>query len=115
MYNFVMKRIFNLIMIFFALAIALLLEPNSFQNQQVDAYVQNVKSETVVLASNTLLGGEIYSNQEENFPNYSGGTPFLVSFISKDNSYCKNKTQLNGSFIHNLSTSKQKVHQIRAP
>ena len=112
-----MKRIFNLVMIFFALAITFLLEPNALHAQPVDtiSYLQNTKSETVVLASNSILGGEIYSNQEEESPNFSGDSPFLVSFVSKKADFNKNKTQLNGCFIHNLSTNNQKVHQIRAP
>ena len=112
-----MKRIFNLVMIFFALAISFLLESNALQSQTIDtiSYLQNTKSETVVLASNSILGSEIYSNQEEEAPNFSGGSPFLVSFASKKADFNKNKTQLNGCFIHNLSTSNQKVQQIRAP
>ena len=112
-----MKRIFKFFILFFALAMTLLLEPNALQTESVDSigYIQNVKSETVVLASNSILGGEIYSNQEEESPNFSGDSPFLVSFVSKKADFNKNKTQLNGCFIHNLSTNNQKVHQIRAP
>ena len=112
-----MKRIFNLVMIFFALATTLLLGPDALQTQSIDtiSYLQNTKSETVVLASNSILDGEIYSNQEEESPNFSGGSPFLVSYVSKKADYNKNKTQLYGSFIHNLSTNNQKVQQIRAP
>jgi hypothetical protein len=112
-----MKRIFNLVMMFFALAITFLLEPNALQAQPVDTicYLQNTKSETVVLASNSILGGEIYSNQEEDAPNISGGSPFLVSHVSKKADFNKNKALLNKSFIHNLSTDNKKVHPIRAP
>lgn len=112
-----MKRIFNLVLVFFALALSLVFEPNALQTQSIDTidYIQNVKTETVVLASNNLLGGEIYSNQEEEFQNFSGNSPLVISFISKDTYFDKNKTQLNGCFIHNLSTNKQKVHLIRAP
>ena len=104
-------------MLFFALALSLVLGPNSLQTQPTETigYIQNIKSETVVLASNNLLGGEIYSNQEEESPNYSGNPPFLISFVSKKSDFDKNKTHSDGSFIHNLSTDKQKVHQIRAP
>lgn len=112
-----MKRIFNIFIIFFALALSLLLESNALQTQQIDSigYIQNVKTETVVLASNSLLEGEIYSNQDEGSPNYSGNSPFVVSFVHKNTNIDNNKTQLNGCFIHNLSTNNQKVHPIRAP
>ena len=112
-----MKRLFNIFILFFALALSLLLEPSALQTQSIDtiSYLQNTKSETVVLASNSILDGEIYSNQEEEYPNFSGGSPFLVSYVSKKADFNKNKTHLYGSFIHNLSTNKQKVHQIRAP
>ena len=112
-----MKRLFNIFILFFALALSLLLEPSALQAQQVDltGYIQNVKTETVVLASNSLLDSEIYSNQDEESTNYSSNSPFLVSFAHKDANFSKNKAQLNGCFIHNLSTNKQKVHPIRAP
>ena len=104
-------------MIFFALAISFLLEPNALHNQPVDtiSYLQNTNSETVVLASNSILDGEIYSNQEEELPSFSGCSPFLVSYVSKKADFNKNKTHLYGSFIHNLSTNNKKIHQIRAP
>ena len=112
-----MKRIFNLVMIFFALAISFLLKPNALHAQPVDtiSYLQNTKSEAVVLASNSILDGGIYSKQEEESPNFSGGSPFLVSYVLKKTDYSKNKTYLKGSFIHNLSTNNKKIHQIRAP
>ena len=112
-----MKRLLHIAMLFLALALSLLIEPNSLHSQHVDAvdYIQNVKQETVVLASNSLLGGEIYSNQEEETPNYSGNSPFGVIYVSNKTVLNKNKSQLNGSFVHNLSTNNQKVHQIRAP
>ena len=112
-----MKRIFNIVLVFIALALSLLLEPSTLQPQPIDSigYIQNTRSESIVLASNNLLGGEIYSNQEEESPSLSGGTPFFVSFETKNDSFNKNKTQLNGCFIHNLSANKQKAQQIRAP
>ena len=112
-----MKRIFNLIIIFFALATTLLLEPNALQTQPVECigYIQNIKNETVVLASNNIVSGEIYSNQEEDAPNISGGSPFLVSHVSKKADFNKIKALLNKSFIHNLSANNKKVHPIRAP
>ena len=51
-----MKRIFKITMIFFALAMSLLLEPQTLQAQPVDTvgYIQNVKTETVVLVCNNI-------------------------------------------------------------
>ena len=111
-----MKRILNLLFIFFALALSFVLVPNSFHNQPIESigYIQNVKSETVVLASNNLLGSEIYSQQDE-APSISGCSPCLISYVSKKGILDKNKALLKGSFIHNLSTDNQKVHPIRAP
>lgn len=112
-----MKRFFHIAVLFFTLALSLMLGSLSLQAQPIESigYVQNVKAETLVLASNNLLAGEIYSNQEEEIPNYSGNSHVVFSFASSKANFDKNKTQLNGCFIHNLSTNKQKVHQIRAP
>ena len=103
-------------MIFFALAMSLLLEPQTLQAQPVDAvgYIQNVKTETVVLVSNNILSGEISSYQEENPQNYLGSSPLVINLENNQFLYNKNKTQLIGCFIHNLSTNNQKVQQIRA-
>ena len=76
-----MKRIFKITMIFFALAMSLLLEPQALQAQPVDTvgYIQNVKTETVVLVSNNILNGEISSYQEENSQNYLGSSPLVIN------------------------------------
>ena len=111
-----MKRLFNILMLFFALALSLMLSTNELSAQAIKTidYIQNTKSETLVLVSNNLLGGEIYSNQEET-SNFIGNCHFLNSSTSKRTSFNKNQTHINGSFIHNLSTDKTKIHQIRAP
>ena len=112
-----MKSFIKIAIIFFSLATTLLLGPLTLQAQELDTvgYIQNVKNETVVLVSNSLCAGEIYSNNEENNQNYSGSSPIAISFNNNDNFFVKNTTLLKGCFIHNLSTDKQKVHQIRAP
>ena len=112
-----MKRIFKIIIIFFTLATFLLLGSQTLQAQPVDTtgYIQNVKRETVALVSNNILNGEISSYQEENTQNYSGNSPLIHTLNTNKGLYTKNKTHINGSFIHNLSTDKQKVQQIRAP
>ena len=112
-----MKRIFNIIIIIFTLAISLLLEPNALQTQPLDStgYIQNIKNETVVLVANNVLGGEITSYQEKSDQNFSSSTPLALNYQVNQDLLNKNIAQSNGCFIHNLSTSKQKVHPIRAP
>ena len=108
-----MKRLFNIVMMFIALALSLLIEPNAIQAQPIDSigYIQNVKQETVVLASNSLLGGEIYSNQEEENQNFSGNSPLLVSYISKkeffSNLDSKGEFKLNNSSIKGFDFSQR--------
>ena len=112
-----MKRLFHIVMLFFALAISFLLEPSAIQAQPIDTIgtIQGVQKETVVLVSNNIFNGEITSNQQKNDQNFSGSVPLVLAYQPVNNLFDKNKTQLNGCFIHNLSTDKQKVHQIRAP
>lgn len=94
-----------------------MLESCALHSQPIDTidYIQNVKTETVVLVSNNILCGEISSYQEENSSNYLNNSPVILSFISDNTLLEKTKSHLNGRFIHNLSTNKQKVNQIRAP
>lgn len=94
-----------------------MLEPQTLHIESIDntGYIKNIAFETIVLASNNILDGEIYSNQEKEPANYFGSSPFLISFDSNKLNYNNNKTGLNKSFIHNLSTNRQKIHQIRAP
>lgn len=112
-----MKRLFYIVMLFFALAVPSLLEQDCFQIHALESlgYIQNVKSETVVLVSNNILNGEIASSQLKKDQTFSGSTPLVLNYHTDDRFYQKNKTQFNGCFIHNLSTNYQKVHQIRAP
>ena len=112
-----MKSLIKLLIIFFALAFSFLLEPSSLQAKPIDSIgsIQRPKTESVVLVSNLLYGGEVYSNNEENSQVYSGSSPVATSHLVLKDSLAKNITQLNGCFIHNLSTDKQKVQQIRAP
>jgi len=112
-----MKSMFKFLIIIFSLAVTLLLEPSTLQAQTVDTtgYIKNIKNETIVLISNNILNGEISSAQEENNQNFSGAAPLILAHQTNSNLFYKNQTQLNGCFIHNLSTDKQKVQQIRAP
>lgn len=112
-----MKKIFNMLMIIFAMAISLLIEPTSFDTQayDIDAYIQSPSKEEVVLVSNNVMSGEVRSTQEEDSPTFLGHSPFVLSFSSDLLFLSKNKTHLNGCFIHNLSTNSKKVQSIRAP
>ena len=112
-----MKRILKTLMFFITLVISLLVLPISFDSQQLETngYIQEVKQETIVLVSNNILGGEISSYQEENSSNYLGNSPFTIAFESKKSLFNKNITQLDGCFIHNLSTNLKKIQPIRAP
>ena len=104
-------------MIFFALAVSLLLEPSVIQEQPIDVinYFQGAKKESVELVSNNLFNSEITSYQQKGDQNISGSTPLVLSYQPLNNTFNKKQTQLNGCFIHNLSTDNKKVHPIRAP
>ena len=99
------------------MVLSFLLEPTDLYAQPVDltGSIQNIKSETVSLVSNNLVGGEIVASEGENTTNSLGFSPVTVAFNLDDNFFLKSTTHFNGSFIHNLSANKQKVHQIRAP
>lgn len=112
-----MKSLFKFLLIIISLVTALLLDSPTLQAQPIDTlgYIQNIKTETVVLVSNNILNGEISSIQEENNNIFSGSTPLIITEHYSSDIFKKNKSQLNECFIHNLSADKQKVHQIRAP
>ena len=112
-----MKSFFKLIMIFIVMVLSFWMEQTDLYAQSVDltGSIQNVKYETVSLVSNNLMGGEIVALKGENTTNSLGFSPVIVSFNLDDNSFLKSTAHFNGSFIHNLSANKQKVHQIRAP
>ena len=112
-----MKSFFKLIVIIFTMVLSFWVEPASLQAQPVDstAYIKDIKQETVMLVSNNIFGGEICSYEEENSNSINGSSCALLSFGLEDNFLIKNKTQLKGCFIHNLSTNSKKVHLIRAP
>ena len=99
------------------MTISLLSEPSSLYAQPVDltGSIENVKSETVILVSNNMLGGSVVSNSKEDDNSFSGSIPLIISYVTQENIFNKNKSFNKGYFIHNLSTDKQKVQQIRAP
>ena len=112
-----MKSLFKFLFIFSALATSFLITPGSLNAQETNSvnYIQNTKFETVVLVSNNILNTEIYSNNEESTQSSIGSNPLLIAFIPKEDYFIKNKAQLMGSFIHNLSTNIKETKQIRAP
>ena len=112
-----MKSFLKLIMIFIVMVLSFWMEPMDLYAQSVDltGSIQDVKAETVSLVSNNLVSGEVIASEQENTTNSLGFSPVIVSFNLDDNFFLKSAAHLNGSFIHNLSINKQKVHQIRAP
>ena len=112
-----MKSFFKFVLIFFALAFTLLLDSSALQAQPISssAFISSPQKESVVLVSNNLWQGEIRSAQDETQENFIGAISAIVAEIQPEIFFIKNKTLLKGCFIHNLSTDKQKVHQIRAP
>ena len=101
---------------FLLMTISLLSMPQTLSSQSVDLIgsIQTPQAETVVLVSNNILGGEVFSNSNEETTNYVGSV-LATSFLLQGCGLYNNKFLLKESFIHNLSTNKQKVHQIRAP
>ena len=112
-----MKKLFHIVILFFTLALTLLLGANEIQAQTFEStgYVQNIKHESVVLISDNLLNGEISSLEKKKEQSSSSSTPMILALDTVNNIFDKNKTLLNGKFIHNLSTDNSKVHPIRAP
>ena len=112
-----MKKLFHIVILFFTLALTLLLGANEIQAQTFEStgYVQNIKHESVVLISDNLLNGEISSLEKKKEQSSSSSTPMILALDTINNIFDKNKTLLNGKFIHNLSTDNSKVHPIRAP
>ena len=85
------------------------------QPVDITGSIQNIKTETVVLVSNNMLGGEIVSSDEKNTNNYIGSSTLVAETAQEQNLFNHNIIHFCGRFIHNLSTNNQKVHQIRAP
>ena len=112
-----MKSIFKLLLIIFTLTITLLLEPSTLQSNNIDisGTINHPDQETYVLVSSNAFNGEIRNVQDENSTNFTGSSLTLISNSFNENSFNKYNPSLLGSFIHNLSTNKHKVHQIRAP
>lgn len=112
-----MKKLFHIVILCFTLALTLLLGANEIQAQTFEStgYVQNIKHESVVLISDNLLNGEISSLEKKKEQSSSSSTPMILALDTINNIFDKNKTLLNGKFIHNLSTNNSKVHPIRAP
>jgi hypothetical protein len=112
-----MRGLFKIVLLFFALATLFLLEPSSLHSSSIESegFISGVKKESIVLVSNNIFNEEISSNQQKDHQNTLGSTPLVLVYQPFDNTIFKNITQLNGGFIYNLSTDKQKVHQIRAP
>ena len=112
-----MKRLFGIVIIFFALAISLLIGSNEQQASSVNTAdcIQKVQVENVVLASSNMPNGEISVGQQKEGSDFSGSTPFALTYQSVNDFSNKTKTQSNGYSIHNISTNKQKTRQIRAP
>lgn len=113
-----MKSIFKLFLVFFSLAMALLLDHSALQINDytlLSGAISHPEQETCVLVSNNIFNGEIRGVEEEILFSGVGSSTFVASSSFNKNAFNKNKTQLYGCFIHNLSTDNQKVHQIRAP
>ena len=112
-----MKSFLKLIFCIFILVLSFWLEPNSLHASvfQAGDYIRKSPSEEVVLISNNFSGGEIFSYEDNSSTNSSGNSPQVLSFNFEKDILEKNNAQLIGSFIHNLLTNLNEVHQIRAP
>lgn len=96
---------------------SLLTKPSALQAQTINPtnYIKNIETETVVLVSNNIFGGVIYSYQEENNTNSCGTEPLVLTFLSNKNLLTDSNSRLYEKSIHNLSTNLKDVQQIRAP
>ena len=112
-----MKSFIKIIFIFLATTIFLLSNPTSLQAQPTysTGAIQKVQTETVELVANNMLDINICENIKEETTTYSGEASIIISQYADTNYLTLIKNTDNKSFIHNLSTNKQKVHQIRAP
>ena len=94
-----------------------MVEPQAFHINEIQpsSYIQNTGYGTLELVSNTLRGGEVFASQQEENQNSLFVSPEATLATFKNNSYIKNNSVLNGSFIHNLSTNTKQSQHIRAP
>lgn len=99
------------------MVVAIFAQPSSLHAQEIDmtGYIKNIDTETVVLVSNNILGGEICSYQEESPSSSCGSEPLVLTFSSDKNLLSDNKARLYGLSIHNLSTNLKDIQKIRAP
>lgn len=112
-----MKSFFKFLTVIFMLAMSLLAKPSALQAQPVDltGYVKNIETETVVLVSNNIFGGEICASQEDNNANSCGTEPLILEFLSRKDFLTDSNSRLYEKSIHNLSTNLKDIQQIRAP
>lgn len=112
-----MKSFLKILIVIFMLALSLLTKQSALQAQPIylTGYVKNIETETVVLVSNSILGGEICASQEENNTNSCGTEPLVLEFLSRKNLLTDSNSRLYEKSIHNLSTNLKDIQQIRAP
>ena len=116
-----MKKLFNTTILFFiltlSLALSILTGTTALGTQSVDlsSCIKNINNENAVLVLNNRLNGEISSRNNRNNHILSNSTPLILAHQSINDILIENKAEINKYFINNLSTDKQKIHQIRAP
>ncbi len=112
-----MKRLLGIIILFFTLAFSLLLESNANQapTLQTSDTIQTISQESFDFVANNILDTKTSSYEEKNTKEISNSTPLALSANQTNCLQGADRAQYIGCFIQNLSTEKQKIHQIRAP
>ncbi len=111
-----MRKLFGIVIIFFALAFSLLL--NSDANQAPIIYTSDsiqVKKEAVDFVSNNALDSKVSSYKAKKNNKYSNLTPLALSYCNTECLQKADRAQDIACNIQYLSGEKQKINQIRAP
>lgn len=112
-----MKKLLGIIILFFTLAFSLLLESNANQAPiiQTSGSIQTIQKESFDFIANNILDRKTSTYEEKNTKEISTSTPLALSANQTNCLLGSDRANYIGCFIQNLSTEKQKIHQIRAP
>lgn len=117
-----MKRIFNLITIFFIFSIAIIfsfLSKTTFDSVQHPVnhtgYIQNIKKDVVVLLSNNTLKSKITTRKQTNNTGFSNIYPFFTVLKETNNLLISSSQNFNKNYIYNVSSITNESQKIRAP
>ncbi len=112
-----MKKLFGIVILFFALALSVLLGSNANQIETIQATgcIQSVSKENVVLVSNNILDNKTPIYKGKKSKNFINLPPLILSYNAINSLHGADRVEYSDYFIQNRKIEKQKNHQIRAP